>query len=52
MTFQTKNQICGLLSDLEVITLREDKKIGQTVRGKDKYWHVCAIAAVGPKLIP
>jgi SAM-dependent methyltransferase len=45
MTFLTRAQVDGLLSDMRVIELREEEHMGKTANGEAKYWHVFHIIA-------
>ena len=48
MTFHTKEQAQDLLSDLEVISFKEDEKDDKTAKGEMKHWHVFHIIARKP----
>ena len=45
MTFHTKEQAENLLSDLEVISFKEEEKEDKTAKGDMKHWHVFHIIA-------
>lgn len=40
MTFLTREQVDELLSDMKVVELTEEGKMGNTALGTSKYWHV------------
>ena len=45
MTFLTRGQVDELMSDMQVIELREEEHMGKTANGEAKYWHVFHIIA-------
>jgi tellurite methyltransferase len=45
MTFLTRQEVDDLLSDMEVIEIREEERMGGTAAGTEKYWHVFHVIA-------
>ena len=45
MTFPTREKVENLLKDFKIIQFREEDKIGPTVRGDIKKWHIYNIVA-------
>lgn len=45
MTFHAKEQVEGLLADLEIIELREREYDGKLASGEPKHWHVFNVIA-------
>ena len=45
MTFHSKNDIEFLFSDFKVEAFKEVNKVGKTISGKEKHWHVFHVVA-------
>ncbi len=45
MTFHSDTEIKDLLQPFNILVYREEKKLGTTVAGKEKFWHVLHIIA-------